>query len=166
MLQYIQTKDHLDEFISNLRTLSLNLFKTSSSKDPLDGFDYRFIETFKKILYEKNYQLDDLTKNSASDKGKFESVIKSLMVELSSADVLSITLAFSPTQHFIEKMHSWCSANVCENLVISINEDSHIMGGVILSYKGNYRDYSVRSALGKLNIPDMFINLTKTTYES
>jgi len=73
-----------------------------------------------------------------------EEYLKNLQVELKKLKVLQITISFEPTEGNIERIHNWILNNAGRNLILEVNRNPNIVGGAIVVYEGEYRDYSLR----------------------
>ena len=76
---------------------------------------------------------------------------------LKDLEELKLTLSFRPKADSLEKIVSWVKQNVGKEIVLEIDTDESILGGVILSYKGKYKDYSLKKmfeegGLGEKNV--------------
>jgi F0F1-type ATP synthase delta subunit len=60
---------------------------------------------------------------------------------------VKITIAFKPDDRTIALFSDWVKKNVSEELLLDIQFDKSIVGGVQIIAGGNYKDYSVRKNL-------------------
>jgi len=81
------------------------------------------------------------------ERKKSNKVVEQELKDLKKMPVLSITLAFVPDSSLVESIYSKVSAKVTEPVLLEVLHDPKIIGGCILSYNGNYGDYSLSSVL-------------------
>lgn len=65
--------------------------------------------------------------------------------------VISLHLAFEPTQEILEKMSLWCESKLEQKVLFDVSLDRRLIGGAYISYNGLYLEDSVR-----LKIEDFF----------
>lgn len=58
-----------------------------------------------------------------------------------------IDLAFEPSEEMAEKLVNFIRTETGEDVLLEINQDRTILGGVRLSFNGRYRDLSLAAAL-------------------
>lgn len=66
---------------------------------------------------------------------------------LADLPVLSMTLAFTPSRDFLTDIIKGLREQYENNLILDILVDENIIGGAVVTYKGQYRDYSLRKRL-------------------
>ncbi|OGY23259.1 MAG: hypothetical protein A2172_02710 [Candidatus Woykebacteria bacterium RBG_13_40_15] len=67
-----------------------------------------------------------------------------------SIPVCKITLAFVPRQSFLSNLEDWFIKQVGRKVFLDIYANSKILGGAVIEFEGNYRDYSFSSELEQL----------------
>ena len=75
--------------------------------------------------------------------------LEGLEKRMAGLDKVFITLAFEPSDYFLQKIHQIICTMVGKYVILDIGFDSSIIGGVILHYKGLYADYSFRRIFEK-----------------
>jgi len=99
-------------------------------------------QILKKIAEEKKI---DLSNHSSLEKLLFE-----IKQEISKVKVLKLYLAIDPTPQIIENTSSWVKENLGEDVVLDIERDETILGGAIISFDGQYKDFSLRKTLDEI----------------
>lgn len=140
-LEQIKTKENLDTFLKDLDKLLLELFasKDSDVNIILKNYDYKFAEIIRKILSNSNI--------SSSDKVGMERTLRSLEKDAENLQLVELTLSLAPSESMVSAIHAWLLESVGISAVLDIKIDSKILGGVILSYGGIYKDYSILKRL-------------------
>lgn len=64
--------------------------------------------------------------------------------ELEKLEVIKLTLAFEPSDATIDKFFDFVAKNVEERVVLEFEFDARILGGALITYKGEYRDFSLK----------------------
>lgn len=142
--QSIKTKEELSEFIYALDTLRASLYKTK-----INAFDEAIKESVSDQLGRLIGKTLKKNKIKPTNKKDLEEFLSNLKEELGNVEVLNLTLAYSPTPASIEKICDWVRDNISEDLVLEIDENSQIIGGAEINFRGKYRDYSLISTLSE-----------------
>ena len=136
ILSSLRTKSELELLNQEIDILLTGLYEDEGTK---------FEEILKEDIRGKiSIEIQRLLNNNQSDK---EDVLKGLQTELDKLKTLKLTLSFEPSEKTLDKLYQWMKANVSENAVLDISLDQSIIGGAIISYGGNYRDFSFAKKL-------------------
>lgn len=81
-----------------------------------------------------------------------EKFLKDLMEKIKSRRKLILTLAIDPSEDIISEVYEWASKNISEDMVLDINIDKSILGGVQISYQGKYFDYTLKKTIDQVKI--------------
>lgn len=107
-----------------------------------------------KILADEDNKLSDIVsgvlESNEIDESNPDSVIQFLdkvISQIDSLEKVDLTVAVEPTEELIRSISDWVQEEVQENLLIDIEVDPDVLGGVKLSYKGNYLDLSLDKKL-------------------
>lgn len=84
------------------------------------------------LLFE---EIEKIGLEPASDKKQLE-FIKDLVIYLKSLPLVKLTLAFSPTNTFIEKISGQVSAQLGKKTLLDILVNEYVVGGAIFEYNG------------------------------
>lgn len=114
------------------------------------------IEVIRQAIYKKNYR--DFLKKSVRvstydylssvkfDLVKIKSLIEDAEKNLDKFKILTLTIAFDPTESFAEKVNFWVKENLGEAVAIDFKKNQGITGGAEVVFEGIYRNYT----LGKI----------------
>ncbi|HVZ11499.1 MAG TPA: F0F1 ATP synthase subunit delta [Patescibacteria group bacterium] len=135
-------------------------FKTKSAS--LD-FSQKINEVCDSV-YKSNFNLEIVLseKFGMNKKDKFLEILRNNNVDISSTSaisdffnkiidmlpnipVLSLTIAFEPTDKTLENVSEWFLLNLKRQVLLDFKIDKNILGGAIIFSKGKYLDYSIRS---------------------
>ena len=60
---------------------------------------------------------------------------------------VKIKLAFSPGREFLAKVSGWFEKELGQKIILDISLEPKIIGGMVIEYKGQYRDYSLSNQI-------------------
>lgn len=83
------------------------------------------------------------------DREGLRKFLSDLRERIKGSGSMQMTVSFTPGQEFIEKLIDWVKKNLKEDVIVDIKTDPDIVGGLVLVYKGIYKDLSLGSALDK-----------------
>lgn len=140
ILQTIKTKDDRDRLLQEIETILAShyhadpsLVQTTVSK----GIRPALSEKFERLISEVSSDPNHRT---------LEEVCQELEHAIRALKVIFLTIAFDPPQESIDLITSWVKTNI-GNIVLDIEYNKHLLGGVIISYQGNYRDLTTKKIL-------------------
>ncbi|NTU46077.1 hypothetical protein HGA88_00430 [Candidatus Roizmanbacteria bacterium] len=73
-----------------------------------------------------------------------EKVLQEIKNELKDRPVLQISLSPATPLHSLELMKTWITTNVKQPVLLDIQHNPSIIGGLVLAFEGRYRDYSYK----------------------
>ncbi len=136
ILKYITTKEDLYEFIDLLDTLVENAFKKGSS----------FSKTLDKASGQKFSAAIKRIGNGKSPE-QIQDILNKLKQEAEKVNFLSLTIAIEPSEELLTSLSKWAEKNFDNKVIFDITVNPDIVGGAIVTYKGNYRDESLKKTL-------------------
>ncbi len=74
-------------------------------------------------------------------------ICDSLALALKNTDLLTLSLAFEPSFELTQKIAKLIKTEFGGNTLIEIEVDPHVMGGAIITFKGQYFDYSLKTKI-------------------
>ncbi|OGM15206.1 hypothetical protein A2V56_04310 [Candidatus Woesebacteria bacterium RBG_19FT_COMBO_42_9] len=135
LVKLARTKDEALKLIDELDLIYDSLFE--NSKEPLD-------EVLAKKVSAKTVEIVKAAFSKGVDKAKYLKAAKEL---LRRAKIITLTLAFEPREETIEKLSVWISKNIEGVALLDITKNESLVGGAILIFQGNYRDFSLRKKI-------------------
>lgn len=138
----IRTTDERDMLLSEIDHLLPALFRPTNNRLQTVLADETRKETkdaFLAIWEQQNISLTDHQKLQVS--------LHELRDYLLSCPILALVLAISPTEKMLTDTCIWIRANVHPLILLAISIDRGIVGGVLMTFEGIYKDYSLRSRL-------------------
>lgn len=70
--------------------------------------------------------------------------------KIDSFESVELTVAVDPSEELIREVFGWLQSEINEDIILKIDIDSQILGGVRITYKGKYLDLSLSSKLEEL----------------
>ena len=121
---------HLNTIIESMYTANYNFEKAITSE-----FGIQKADMFLKILRDNGLQNASLR--------EVQEFLKKIQNIVSSLSVVSLILAFEPSDDVLKSLAQWFVFNVQKQVVFDIQVDPHIIAGVKINYNGKFKDYSV-----------------------
>lgn len=132
----IITKDDRDNIIVSLEKLS--------GRAEMNGF------ISLQDISDIQFSLYNFLKDLAND-GKIELLIlKDLLEKIKDIEVVRIILAFNPSMKFVSELKNDIEKLLNKNILIDININKEIIGGIIIDYNGKYTDISLAKELKEM----------------
>lgn len=132
ILSTIKTTSDLDKLKDELDLLKDSVYQSGES-------------SFQKVL--KSQVRSKISTEISEEISKLEinisEYLESLDKKLDNFEAVKITLAIEPTELTVEKMHNFISSAINKDTALEITINPHLVGGVVISYKGEYRDFSL-----------------------
>jgi|GEM_PF-1730495 len=99
----------------------------------------------------KNAQLFmSILSEYGGDHTLFQAFLEKLHQQISSFSVFQLTIAFDPNDSTLDVLSLWVKTNISPLTVLDVVCNPHILGGAIISYKGIYKDFSLKRKLDEL----------------
>ena len=139
---YVRTTHEADELLNHIDTLLSRLY-TQETK-PFESVAYSILDPqIAKVIHVVFLELHF----SWSHPEEIKMFFTNLKDEMKRFEVITLTLAFTPTSDAINAFSNWTRSNISLTTLLEINVDQHLLGGAIIIYQGNYLDLSVRKKL-------------------
>lgn len=140
----IRTLKEANDFLSSIDSILEGLFKLNNNIDKIlsESMEMKSSQTIRKILDDNNVLI--------SDQSSIEKVLSKAKEELKNFQTVKITIAIEPTENTITLIHDWFINNLKINILLDINTDKSILGGIIISLDGVYKDLSVKKKLEEI----------------
>lgn len=112
---------------------------------------------FEKALNSINYEVAEVIRNEFLNKDpdvKNKEVIREFLNQLKdnvqNLRTIKLSLAFSPSQDSIDKIHDWIIENIGDGYILDLQVDSTIIGGARIFFQGKYSDSSLKKTLDQV----------------
>lgn len=147
IFETIKTQEDIGSVLSDVSRLEALLFekrhKNRELYDLLESeFDYKFSEIIASWLTTQGIKGKD-----RPTKVVVQESLSLLRKTLDEVNSFKIALAFKPSKKFINRIAQWVKTNFGEKIVLDIDYEKNLLGGVVVSFNGKYADYSLEKAL-------------------
>jgi len=146
ILSEIKTKEEANTLSEEIDLLRSSLYEgndQSKSGGNAESFSQTLSSNIRKNI--SKAISEDLKQSTVS----LEQFLDDLQKTIENLPVLTLTLAFEPTGETAIKITNWTSNNLGDKVIIDFDFDKRIVGGAIISYQGQYRDFSLKKAITK-----------------
>ena len=145
ILGYIKTLDQLEDFSLVIDTALSGLFKVKNKniEEILDKTVGKSTADTLRKLIEKN-------KIDPSNFSSLDKLLNDLKEDLKKMKILKISLAIDPSQEQIDHIFDWVKENLGKGIILDIDKDESILGGAVISFNGQYKDFSLKRTLEEI----------------
>jgi len=135
LVSKLRTKDDLDILKGELDMIENAIYHTDIKYEDVLRSDIR--SWVSEII---------IRESEGQDLGSY---VKKLRDDIVGVPILSASIYFEPSLSFTETISAWLKKNVSQNIVIEVLQNSSVLGGIQLSYKGKYLDLTLRKKIAK-----------------
>ena len=135
-LSDIVTSDDLATRINEVTELNRLLYLVDTK-----SFTQRIADKVSPGLFKIILTLDQ-QKQLPTATSQLEDFFIALRSFLSKLPRMTLTIAFEPTESFIQSLADWFGKNLAGKTVLEILVKREIIAGVVIEYNGKYKDYS------------------------
>jgi len=138
------TRSQANDFTIKLNTLVENMYTANYNfeKAISEQLGIQKADTFLKILRDQGLQNATLKEVQEFLK-KIQDIVKDL-------SVVSLMLAFEPSEETLKSLAQWFVFNVHRQVVFDIQVDRQLIAGIKINYNGKFKDYSLGPVFEKL----------------
>lgn len=142
--EFIATKAEANDFLSRITAVSEKIFQSDFNlhKALTEQFGVTKSDRFLSMLLNNNINAESLPEVKA--------FLNMLQKQISSLQVLSLTIAFEPNQQMLTSLSEWFLVNMKKQMLFDITVDRTVVAGAIISYKGKFSDFSIRPTFQRI----------------
>jgi len=154
--EFIATKAEANDFLSRMTAVSEKIFRSDFNlhKALTEQFGVTKTDRFLSLLLNNNINAESLPDVKA--------FLNTLQKQVSSLQVLSLTIAFEPNQQTLTSLSEWFMVNMKKQMLFDITVDHTVIAGATLSYNGKFSDFSIRPTFNRI-LQNAFTNSSNTT---
>ncbi len=145
VLETIATTEDASELNEQIDRLLTTIYQTERS-DIATALDATLSTNISKSI--KNYLYK--TNTILTNEEEVRLSLKKLQEEVRHANILSLTLAFSPTKKMVTNISQMVKHEFGENILIELSVNPELVGGAVIIYNGKYIDLSLQKKLAIL----------------
>ncbi|MDO8270036.1 MAG: F0F1 ATP synthase subunit delta [Candidatus Levybacteria bacterium] len=138
------TRSQAEDFSARLELVAKEIFETgfNPEKALLSQFGITKKETFMNLLRNNNV--------NAESRLAIKEFIDKIQAKIASLPVMSMVLAFEPTDETLQAFSRWFILNTKKQVLFDIKIDKTIIGGAAILSNGKYLDYSIKPTFEKV----------------
>ncbi|MCL4387177.1 F0F1 ATP synthase subunit delta [Patescibacteria group bacterium] len=134
----IKTKDSGELFEHELELLLKSLYE--GKEDDFNSVLQTKVRAFISNFIREKYSQGNL---------EIEDYLKDLLKKTQELPKLKLILAFEPSEEAIDRFYSLAAAACGKHILLDISFDPSLIGGAVIIYKGEYRDFSFKKIFEK-----------------
>jgi hypothetical protein len=144
--QYLRTEQDANEMSTLFTHIRSVLFKDPGSLTDLLNVNapYELKQSIVGLMNEAGTEVND--------KIKADEFISALKNSIDLLPRIELTLAFLPKEEIVEQISEWFMTNFHSVVILKISVDPTLIGGSIIAYNGEYKDYSIKNILPNLSV--------------
>lgn len=135
ILKKIKTIEEFTSFKNELTAFLLDLSGTIEVQ--IEDLLKKYSRTFAELITQ------ELAQQGKFDTKSVHSYLLELNEALDKVQILELSVAITPTEEIINSTYEWVLNNIDTPIVLKFIKNPLLIGGAILSYKGNYLDFSI-----------------------
>lgn len=137
------TRAQAEDFSARLEIILKQAFSTgfNPQKALLEQYGIAKQEAFMTLMRNNNV--------NPESRIAIKEFIEKIQLKIQSLTVISLVLAFEPTQQTLQSLSRWFILNTSKQVLFDIKVDASIIGGAEIMSGGKYLDYSIRPAFEK-----------------
>lgn len=134
---FFKTKSQASDFSARLGLILQSIYQPSFNfeKALSSQFNLNTKDKFISLLRDCS-----VNTNSVAD---LKSFIEKLQEKISTMSIVSLTLAFEPTEQTMQVLSDWFLLNK-KQILLEVKVDPSIIGGAIIAFQGKYKDFSIK----------------------
>jgi len=133
----IKTKESLELLMEELQLILKSFYEAKAE-------DLNSVLTYKVRSF-----VSDFFKNKISDTLNPEAYIKEIIEKGQKLQTVKLFLAFEPSEGAIDHFYSFITSACGSHVLLDISCDPSLIGGAVIIFKGQYRDFSFRKIFQK-----------------
>lgn len=140
----LTTKKDADRLIYYLEMILRNLYQVK--KSVVEIIDESLPFDMKEVLLDL-FKHNNISLDNPEQLQQFISQIKQNIIQM---PVITLIIAFTPEKVQVEKLMGWFQKNYPSKLLLDLQINEYLIGGVQIQFKGSFKDYSLRKKLESL----------------
>jgi hypothetical protein len=156
ILKYLKTTDEADALINEIDHILRDLYTlTNISINQLidQNLPVNIGSEIKKTFLDHG--------QSFEHHEEVKSFFLSLREEIAKTKVMTLSLAYHPTESHLQQLKNWCIVNINDPIIFEIRYESELIGGAIIILNGYYLDYSLKKKLNDFFTKDKTVTTSQ-----
>lgn len=135
---FFKTKNEASDFSTRIATIAQKIYETNfnleQSLSTQLGIQKK--DAFITLLRDNNI--------NATSNTDLKTFFDTIQKTISSLSVLTLTLAFQPSDKTLQAVSEWFILNIKKQVLFDIQVDKNLIAGAVITYNGKYLDASIR----------------------
>lgn len=89
-------------------------------------------------------------KVNLSDQIEIEKFLEAIRDSLKKLRSINLTLSFIPNDKMLDRLSAWIKTNISDGIMLDIQYEPSIIGGIKISYYGMYKDYTLDKTINQM----------------
>lgn len=134
---FFKTKSQASEFSARLGLILQNIYQPGFNLEKVlsSQFNLNMKDKFITLLRDCAVNINSI--------GELKLFLEKIRDRISAMPVISLTLAFEPTEQTTQVLSDWFLLNK-KQVLLDIKVDPSIIGGAIIAFQGKYKDFSIK----------------------
>lgn len=141
---FITTKGEANDFLARITAISDKVYQTDFHfKNAItEQFGVAKADRFLTLLRDNNINAESLS--------AVKDFLQKIQEQVSKLPVLTITMAFEPSEKTLKDLSEWFLVNVKKQMVFDITVDRSLVAGATITYNGKFTDFSIRPTFQRI----------------
>lgn len=88
--------------------------------------------------------------NPTANKEEIKALLSKAYRTICALPIIKLSLAFEPSETIINNLSFWARQNLEPGVLLDLSLDRSIIGGVVISYKGKFFDFSLKNKIREI----------------
>lgn len=141
IVELMKTKQEASDYITALGTCHDLLFNSKHNPETVLNDTFPYEKKGKLLSLLEKYHI------TKTDSHLVQQFLQLLKEEIQKLPVVTLSIAFEPNDHTIASISDFFMLRIKRVVLLEIIVNEKIIGGTIITYKGVYKDYSVKKKL-------------------
>ncbi len=139
--ELVKTKQDASEFTTSLGTCINLLFNSRNNPETIVNQTFPYEKKGKLLSLLEKYKI------ARTDSSLVKQFLQQLKDDIQKIPVVTLCIAFEPNDHTIDSVSDYFMLQIKIVVLLDIIVNEKIVGGTIITYKGVYKDYSIKKKL-------------------
>jgi F0F1-type ATP synthase delta subunit len=148
---FFHTRDQANDFSIRLSTISEKIYQNNFDLDKTLSEQFGLKKKDALIAFLRT------NKVNAQSPSELNSFFNTLIDKISELPVLSISIAFNPTEETLRMLSEWFLLNRKSQVLFEIIVNPDLIAGCTISFNGKYIDYSIKPMFKQI-VKDVMVN--------
>jgi len=142
----IKTREELIFYLEEITKTQQIILKNRNELSTLSKIVEGKVDEELKIFFEK-LEKEKIIPRNLDQQSLFLEKFKKY---LQSLPEIKLEIAFLPSRKFLSRINQWLEEEFGQKVILDLIINPEIVGGAIIEYQGNWRDFSLRKEIDKL----------------